>query len=70
MSVAPVLYVLSTIWGDEEKMLMFRLNLEEFLGRETQPEEYMELCQKSTDHARVNGRVNYFLAMTKDEKAE
>ncbi len=70
MSVAPILYVLSAIWGDEEKMLMFRLNLEEFLGRETQPEEYMELCQKSTDHARVNGRVNYFLAMTKDEKAE
>ena len=40
------------------------------MGRETQPEEYMELCQKSTDHARVNGRVNYFLAMTKDEKPE
>ena len=40
------------------------------MGRETQPEEYKELCQKSTDHARVNGGANYFLAMTKDEKAE
>lgn len=65
MSIAPIVYALSTVEDDAQARERMRNNLLIFLSRDSQPEEYRALCQKSTDRTRVEGRVEYFLRMTR-----
>lgn len=60
MSIAPIIYVLSTIESDEAALARFKTNLVIFLSRDALPEDYRQLCHKSTDRAQVEGRVGYF----------
>lgn len=58
VSIAPVVYVLSKL--DDEKKACFARELRSFFEDYDNQKDYLQYCQKTTDKAQVEGRIQVF----------